>query len=87
MVVVVVGMLGFFRWKRWLYVERLWAPWRLEYVQNADKQDGCVFCRGGEHATTTRASRRASRRARVRAAEQVPVRVRAPARRAVPARR
>jgi ATP adenylyltransferase len=25
-------------------VERLWAPWRLEYVQNADKQDGCVFC-------------------------------------------
>jgi ATP adenylyltransferase len=26
-------------------VERLWAPWRLEYVQNADKQEGCVFCR------------------------------------------
>jgi len=25
-------------------VERLWAPWRLEYVQTADKQDGCVFC-------------------------------------------
>lgn len=25
-------------------MERLWAPWRLEYVQNADKQDGCVFC-------------------------------------------
>jgi len=25
-------------------VERLWAPWRLEYVQNADKQNGCVFC-------------------------------------------
>jgi ATP adenylyltransferase len=25
-------------------VERLWAPWRLEYVQNADKQDGCIFC-------------------------------------------
>jgi ATP adenylyltransferase len=25
-------------------VKRLWAPWRLEYVQNADKQDGCVFC-------------------------------------------
>jgi ATP adenylyltransferase len=26
-------------------VERLWAPWRLEYVQHADEQDGCVFCR------------------------------------------
>ena len=25
-------------------MERLWAPWRLEYVQKADKQDGCVFC-------------------------------------------
>jgi ATP adenylyltransferase len=25
-------------------MERLWAPWRLEYVQNADKQDGCFFC-------------------------------------------
>jgi ATP adenylyltransferase len=26
-------------------VEHLWAPWRLEYVQHADEQDGCVFCR------------------------------------------
>jgi ATP adenylyltransferase len=25
-------------------MERLWAPWRLEYVQNADEQVGCVFC-------------------------------------------
>jgi ATP adenylyltransferase len=25
-------------------MERLWAPWRLEYVQNADAQDGCIFC-------------------------------------------
>lgn len=22
----------------------LWAPWRLEYVQQADEQQGCVFC-------------------------------------------
>jgi ATP adenylyltransferase len=22
----------------------LWAPWRLEYIQSADEQDGCVFC-------------------------------------------
>ena len=29
-------------------MERLWAPWRLEYVQNADQLDGCVFCRATE---------------------------------------
>ena len=29
-------------------LERLWAPWRLEYVQSADKQDGCVFCRAAD---------------------------------------
>lgn len=29
-------------------MERLWAPWRLEYVQSADKQEGCVFCRAAE---------------------------------------
>src|SRR5215831_8625327 len=23
----------------------LWAPWRLEYVEQADEQDGCIFCR------------------------------------------
>jgi ATP adenylyltransferase len=22
----------------------LWAPWRLEYIQQADEVDGCVFC-------------------------------------------
>jgi ATP adenylyltransferase len=22
----------------------LWAPWRLEYIRQADEQDGCVFC-------------------------------------------
>ena len=26
----------------------LWAPWRLEYMQSADEQDGCVFCRAAE---------------------------------------
>ena len=32
-------------------MERLWAPWRLEYVQSADEQEGCVFCaaRDGEN--------------------------------------
>ena len=25
-------------------MERLWAPWRLEYISSADNQPGCVFC-------------------------------------------
>jgi len=29
-------------------VERLWAPWRLEYIQSADEQPGCIFCRAAE---------------------------------------
>ena len=29
-------------------LERIWAPWRLEYVQVPDKQgDGCFLCRAG----------------------------------------
>jgi ATP adenylyltransferase len=24
--------------------KQLWAPWRLEYIQQADEQEGCVFC-------------------------------------------
>jgi ATP adenylyltransferase len=44
-------------------MERLWAPWRLEYIKRADEEQGCIFCaaveapdedglvvRRGEHA-------------------------------------
>ena len=24
--------------------EKLWAPWRLEYIARAGAQDGCIFC-------------------------------------------
>jgi ATP adenylyltransferase len=24
--------------------KQLWAPWRLDYIQQADEQPGCVFC-------------------------------------------
>jgi ATP adenylyltransferase len=24
--------------------KQLWAPWRLEYIKQADEQPGCVFC-------------------------------------------
>ena len=26
----------------------LWAPWRLEYIEQADEQDGCIFCLSAE---------------------------------------
>jgi ATP adenylyltransferase len=29
-------------------LKQLWAPWRLEYIQGADEQDGCFFCRAIE---------------------------------------
>jgi ATP adenylyltransferase len=30
--------------------KQLWAPWRLEYIQSADDQPGCVFCIAHEGA-------------------------------------
>lgn len=25
-------------------MERLWAPWRMEYIENAVRVEGCIFC-------------------------------------------
>jgi ATP adenylyltransferase len=42
--------------------EQLWAPWRLQYIESADKAEGCIFCtfpaageaRDSEHLIVTR---------------------------------
>ena len=28
-------------------MRQLWAPWRLEYIEQADELDRCIFCRAG----------------------------------------
>ena len=35
----------------------LWAPWRLEYVQQADELDRCIFCEPEEELLVHRAER------------------------------
>ena len=34
-------------------MKQLWAPWRLEYIQGADEQEGCVFCTAAESGDET----------------------------------
>jgi ATP adenylyltransferase len=35
----------------------LWAPWRLEYIQQADEQDGCIFCAADDELVVARGER------------------------------
>ena len=35
----------------------LWAPWRLEYVQQADELDRCIFCEPEEELVVARGER------------------------------
>jgi len=30
----------------------VWAPWRLEYIQQADEERGCIFCRAFADASS-----------------------------------
>ena len=32
----------------------LWAPWRLEYVEQADETEGCIFCATEQELVVTR---------------------------------
>src|SRR5438876_9679452 len=34
----------------------LWAPWRLEYIQQEDETPGCVFCDAGNELVVHRSS-------------------------------
>lgn len=29
-------------------MERIWAPWRMTYINNAAPQEGCIFCKAWE---------------------------------------
>ncbi len=31
-----------------MVTKQLWAPWRLEYIRQADELDACVFCRAAD---------------------------------------
>src|SRR5436190_4346693 len=35
----------------------LWAPWRLEYIQQADETPGCIFCDAGNELVIHRGER------------------------------
>ena len=38
-------------------MKQLWAPWRLEYIQQADELPGCLFCEPDEDLVVVREER------------------------------
>ena len=29
-------------------MNHIWSPWRMEYIENSNKEDGCIFCNAQE---------------------------------------
>src|ERR1044072_3903303 len=29
-------------------MNHIWSPWRMEYIENSTRQDGCIFCNAQE---------------------------------------
>ena len=56
--------------------EKLWAPWRLEYVAAGGAQEACVFCDEAAGALGERSLVVVRGERGLRAPQQVPVRVR-----------
>jgi ATP adenylyltransferase len=44
-------------WYKRRVPKQLWAPWRLEYIAQADAADGCIFCEPDESLLVHRAER------------------------------
>src|SRR5512141_1579882 len=34
-------------------MKHIWSPWRMEYIENHAKQDGCVFCQAAMAADSS----------------------------------
>ena len=39
-------------------MDRLWSPWRLEYISRADRPEGCIYCLPAEAAAKAGADTR-----------------------------
>jgi len=37
-------------------MDRLWSPWRLDYVTRGEQASDCIFCAGATHASLTQSN-------------------------------